>query len=206
MSDSKNHAIDTVLFDIGGVIIPLGGLKDMKDFIPENETLETLKDKWIASEAVRGFESGRTGPEEFALSVCEELGLRLSPSVFLEKFENWPLEISGETLSILRLITSRLNSATLSNTNSIHWDKIVPRLGGLFANHFPSHKTGLLKPDPQAFLKASKTLGTEPSRIVFFDDTEINVKSAIKSGFNAYCVKSVAESANILSEILQETF
>lgn len=187
-----------VLFDIGGVIFPLGGLKDMMNFLPKGETLQSIRNKWIASLTVMNFESGKITEDKFAVDVVSEFKLGLDPKDFLHIFKNWPINASNETMNLLEKITRRFTSATLSNTNHLHWDKITNKLEGLFDCHFPSHITGFLKPDPEAFLNAARSLNQDPGKIIFFDDTEMNVESAENSGFQAFCVKSVADAAKIL--------
>lgn len=198
---SSSFDIEALLFDIGGVIFPLGGLKEMMSFLPKGETLGSIRGKWISSRTVMSFESGKISESEFASDIVPELGLKLEPEEFLHIFRNWPLEISDNTTNILEKITGTIPSATLSNTNPLHWDRIESRLEGLFDSHFPSHITGLLKPDPEAFLNAARYLGKKPDKIIFFDDTETNVESALKSGFRAFCVKSVADAEAALLRI-----
>lgn len=144
------------------------------------------------------FESGKITEDEFAGDIVKELKLGINPEDFLHIFKNWPIDASNETMNLLKNITGKFTSATLSNTNHLHWNKIAHKLEGLFDCHFPSHITGFLKPDPEAFLNAARSINQDPGKIIFFDDTEINVESAKRSGFQAFCVKSVADAAKIL--------
>lgn len=189
-----------VIFDIGGVIIPLGGLKDLYEFIPDGETLQSIRDKWICSNAVKDFESGIISEFDFAAGITDELGIKLSPGDFLERFRNWPIEVSNRSLELLKKIAKKNLSVTLSNTNHLHWERIEQKLKGIFSAHFPSHITGLIKPDHEAFTNVSKSIGVVPKNIFFFDDTLANVESASKSGFMAHCVKNVDEAAFILTD------
>ncbi|WP_156906726.1 hypothetical protein [Desulforegula conservatrix] len=42
---SSAFGIEALLFDVGGVIFPLGGLKEMMPFLPKGETLGSIRKK-----------------------------------------------------------------------------------------------------------------------------------------------------------------
>jgi putative hydrolase of the HAD superfamily len=56
----------------------------------------------------------------------------------------------------------------------------------LFAHHWPSHETGLIKPDHAAFEQVVTALGIPPHRIVYVDDNQQNVDQACAVGLEAY--------------------
>ncbi|TMC59959.1 MAG: hypothetical protein E6J26_02645 [Chloroflexi bacterium] len=60
--------------------------------------------------------------------------------------------------------------------------------------HFPSHLTGRLKPDLEAFAYVVECLDIRPERIVFFDDNLLNVEVARSVGMRAYRVRGVDET------------
>ena len=47
---------------------------------------------------------------------------------------------------------------------------------------FVSCRTGLRKPEPQAYLSAAKSLGVAPAQCVFIDDRQENVRPAEELG------------------------
>jgi putative hydrolase of the HAD superfamily len=51
-----------------------------------------------------------------------------------------------------------------------------------------SYEIGLLKPEIEIYEYAIGKLSCNPDEIVFFDDNEANVQTAIKAGMNAYKV------------------
>lgn len=88
------------------------------------------------------FESGRTSPEEFATAFLRQFKLPIAPKRFLSEFAGWPTGLlpgAGELLDDLREDTD-VTTATLSNTNSIHWasDFVQYDLLDRFDRHFPS--------------------------------------------------------------------
>ena len=176
-----------ILFDLGGVLVRLTGVGTMQEWTPGNLSERDLWEKWILSDAVRAFEGGRIGPDEFSESVVAEFDLTVTPDVFREAFDTWIDGLFDGVEDMLNELRPRFRLATMSNTNAIHWPKLSGdmRLGELVDTHFPSHQTGLLKPDPDAFENVIQMLGVQASEILFFDDNQLNVDAARTSGLQA---------------------
>ena len=79
---------EVVLFDIGGVLVRLGGVEDFGRMIGEGEESEIWR-RWLGSPWVRRYERGQCEPEAFAAGMVEENDLDLSPEEFLETFRAW---------------------------------------------------------------------------------------------------------------------
>jgi putative hydrolase of the HAD superfamily len=58
-------------------------------------------------------------------------------------------------------------------------------LGPAFDYHFASHLMGKVKPDIDAFDYVVNALAVPASKILFFDDNELNVEAAQQVGMNA---------------------
>jgi hypothetical protein len=72
-----------VLFDVGGVLVELGGVDALLGWLGSNTTVEQLWPVWLRSPAVRAFETGRIEPLAFAQELILELQLRIPPETFL---------------------------------------------------------------------------------------------------------------------------
>ena len=70
-------------------------------------------------------------------------------------------------------------------------------LSGILDGLFISGSMGMKKPDPAVFKKVSEVVGGE---IVFLDDKEENVASALKAGWKAHLVKDVGDVLRVLEE------
>lgn len=176
-----------LLFDLGGVLVRLTGIPRMMDLTNNRFTVEQLWEKWIFSSSVREYESGKISTEAFGEAVVHEFAMDIDPVEYCEEFRMWPSEkFSGVNELLLRLKV-RMSLASLSNTNELHWDRVVDEMEfiHLFDYNFPSHKTGLLKPDREAFLNVSEQTGIPPEKILFFDDNEPNVQGARSAGLDA---------------------
>jgi FMN phosphatase YigB (HAD superfamily) len=64
---------------------------------------------------------------------------------------------------------------------------LCERLGvpALVAPTFVSCKTGVRKPDPEAYAGAARALGVPPAECLFVDDREANVRGALATGMPA---------------------
>jgi len=64
-----------------------------------------------------------------------------------------------------------------------------------------SSDLGFRKPEAPAFAAISKAIGAPLERILFFDDTLVNVEGAQATGMQAVHVKSVQDVANAVREL-----
>lgn len=82
--------VDLVLFDLGGVLIELSGVRAMLE-LTGIESDEELWRRWLTCRRVRRFASGGWSETEFAAGVVADWQLELSPAAFLEAFRDWPI-------------------------------------------------------------------------------------------------------------------
>jgi glucose-1-phosphatase len=191
-----------VLFDLGGVIVDLSGL----DRFLARHTLpaEVFWPRWLELGAGNDFERGHTSPDEFARAFVDEFGLLITPEQFLIEFAEWPsglLPGAAELLSDLDGVVT----ATLSNTNPIHWSSAFTRetLLGMFDRHFPSFELGMAKPAPEIFEHVVELLATEPGEIAFVDDNAVNVKAARSVGLQAFHANGPTEARIALASVVE---
>jgi len=189
-----NRTFDAIVFDLGGVLIELGGITRMLELLGDRVTVEELWTLWLSSPSVREFETGRMDAEQFALGLLAEFELSISPAQFTAEFTTWPKGLYPGTIDLLRALAPQYTLACLTNTNALHWPRICDEMGlqPHFAMHFASHLIGLLKPDRAIFQHIIDRLGYAPERILFLDDTALNVESARSLGISAYHVAGLA--------------
>ena len=182
---------ELLLFDLGGVLVRLTGVSTMLEWTPGNLTEPELWERWLHSESIRAFESGEIEADQFAEDVVAEFDLSIPKSVFLEAFVTWADGLFEHVETLLTSLRPRFRLAPMSNTNSIHWPRLKNEMGigKLIDTHFPSHLTGLLKPDRAAFENVAQQLEVEANRILFFDDNQINVDGAREAGLQAEIAK-----------------
>lgn len=193
-------AIEVILFDVGGVLVEISGIAAILDWLDHRITADEVWHLWLGSPAVRAFESGQIAPEAFATAMLAELGLAMPPRVFLDAFITWPARLYPGTLELLGRIPEHYRRALLSNTNALHWPRVMEELGlgAVFEHRFASHLIGKLKPDAEAFQHAADALACEPARILFLDDNSVNVDAARAVGMRAARVRGVIEAQRAL--------
>jgi len=201
MASSSN--IDVILFDMGGVLVEFVGVARLLDWMNGRVDTSELWRRWLTSETVRAFESGRSEPEAFARAIVEELELPVMPEAFIGEFAAWLTRMYPGADELLAELAPYYTLACFSNTNVIHWPIMRDTFGlGRFFDHcFVSHEIGRLKPDAEAFLHVAEMLGSPPERILFLDDNIINVKGAIAVGMRAVRVEGVDGARRALREL-----
>jgi len=188
-----------LLFDLGGVLLENVAFERLNVLLPSSIPSEDLKTQWLASPAVRAFETGNSTPEIFARDIVSEWQLSLTPTAFLEAFTYWPKGLYSGAPELLAMLRERYVVACLSNSNQIHWQ----RFNG-FREHFDfslsSHLLGEVKPDRQCFMRALQECNTTAQEVAFFDDALANVTAARSLGIEAFHVNGLFEVRRSLAE------
>jgi len=199
-TDTRLHAIEVVLFDIGGVLAEWTGLPVMRELTGAASDLE-VAGRWLMSPWVRRFESGNCSEQEFAEGVIAEWGFPFTPDEFLEKFLSWLDNPFAGAEQMVRETRTHATVGCLSNTNSLAWREIISHwpLTALFEHRFVSFELGAVKPDRELFGLVSAQLPVPPDRVLFLDDNAINVEAALASGLCAEQARGVTEARAVLA-------
>jgi glucose-1-phosphatase len=198
----KSNHIRVVLFDLGGVLVELSGVPIMLAWMQNRISAEELMSMWLASPVVRAFETGKLEPEAFADQLIGELALPVARDRLLHEVSLWPQGLFPGAIELVGRIPARYTRATLSNTNALHWPKLMNemKLDGAFDHHFASHLTGKIKPDEEAFHNVMKMLNCRADEVLFLDDNQLNIDGAKKADMSAVRVKGVAQAERVLIE------
>jgi putative hydrolase of the HAD superfamily len=200
---TRSHPIRVVLFDVGGVLVQLSGVATVLGWVADRWTPPELWRRWLHSPAVRAFETGRCDADTFAADLVAELELGVEPAAFLESFAGWPTGLYPGAHELVARIPGHITRALLSNSNALHWDRVVEDfgLGALFEHRFVSHLTGRIKPDPDAFEHVVSSLGCDPASVFFLDDNLVNVEAALATGMQGAVVSGVAGAEQALRRV-----
>ena len=198
---SSDGDIEVILFDLGGVLVELGGMRELATFAGERPESELWR-RWLECPWVRRFESGLCDADSFSKGMVDSWSMTVTPDAFLDAFARWPRGLLAGAAELVRSIDSSKQVGCLSNTNSLHADRHRSEfgIGELFDTQFMSHEMGLVKPDREAFDYVVDALGSPAGRILFLDDNQINVDGARAAGLQSELTRGTREARAILAQ------
>ena len=191
---------EVVVFDLGGVLVELGGTHLLGRLVGE-EREEEIWRRWLSCPWVRRFERGQCSRSEFAEGMVQQWKLPIGPEEFLTGFLDWPRGLFPEAEVLVQGLAGRVRRACFSNTNELHWSeqRDAARLTAIFDIVFVSHQMGLVKPDREAFEHVVAELDCPAGEILFLDDNQINVDGASAVGLDAHRVSGVEQARHVLA-------
>jgi FMN phosphatase YigB (HAD superfamily) len=194
------HETRFVVFDIGGILIELGGVQDFGDLIGVDDPDDIWR-RWLTSPWVRRYERGQCSREAFAEGLISENQIGLEPSEFLRRFGDWPKGLLPGAEELVTGLADGITSACLSNTNEMHWNEQpgFDVLHELFELQFLSHELGLIKPDREIYDHVVMALDCRPEEILFIDDNQINIDGARTAGLDAHRAVGVEATRALLA-------
>lgn len=201
--DIPVDTVDTLIFDLGGVFVKLTGVEKMMEWTNGRFTVDELWAVWFQSDSVKGFETGAIDADSFAMGIIGEYGLSVSVDEFLRHFSSWASEMFPGSRRLLSGLRDKYTLVSLSNTNTMHWDLLCDRyqLDQYFHHNFPSHEIGRIKPEAATFDYVLSQIPSPAHRVIFFDDTPQNIKSARSVGIHAVQVLGVDGLSQTLSRL-----
>lgn len=195
--------IDVILFDLGGVLIELGGVDKMVEWSEGVASADELWRRWLQSAVVRRFETGAIDADAFARGIIREFGMTVTPAEFLYAFNGWPRALFPGARELLAELAPHYRLASVSNSNAMHWERFTRDwlLDDAFHHNFPSHQVGKLKPDHDYFQHVLDALAVPPERVLFIDDNTINVDAAAALGLHAHRAIGIDGARRVFAEL-----
>lgn len=199
--------IEAIVFDLGGVLVEVDIRRAWRHWATiAGQPVETIAARWKQDPAYWAHERGELDDRGFFAHVGKTLQLDIDETEFLAGWN----AVLGEPLPgiepIVRDLARQFPLYVFSNTNPAHIAHFTPRYRKLFA-HFRQVVTscamGARKPEREAFLRLTKTIGKEPAQIAFLDDLEENVAGALAAGLQAFRATTPAQIRAIAENLLQ---
>jgi putative hydrolase of the HAD superfamily len=187
-----HKAIRALLFDLGNVLIDVDFYRCARIWsVQAGVPVADLAARFRIDSAYRAFECGALGASAYFQALRRQLRIDLPDPVMRE---GWQAIIRGEKPGIrrcLRRLQQRYPLYVMTNTNAEHervWSETHRELMAVFKAVFVSSRMGCRKPETEAFRKVAQSIGQDPSRILFFDDSAENIQGARRSGMSAVLV------------------
>jgi len=179
--------IDTVIFDLGNVLIPFNPRWLFRKMLPDEASIDAFF-------AETGFEAWNLQMDAglpFAEGIASHS--RKFPHhqpLFEAFFARWQETVGepiAESIDIFRTLRQRgIRTYALTNFSAETYPLAVARFPFLndFDGALVSGVEGLIKPDPAIYRLLMERHGIEPSRAVFIDDRLENVEAAQRVGLH----------------------
>jgi putative hydrolase of the HAD superfamily len=188
-----------LLFDLGNVLLPIDLDLTYKAFAQYSSKYSFEEIKRLTHELSlwTSYESGLQSEEYFRNFLKKELYLDCTDQEFDNAFNALLLQFNKDTYTLLANFKNHFSGLyLLSNTSYIHYldyrdNELGPNnenLFDLFDELFFSFELGLVKPDAAIYKKVSESINKPLSEIIFFDDNEFNIESALNLGMDAHLI------------------
>jgi putative hydrolase of the HAD superfamily len=189
------NSIDTILLDLGGVLIDVDYHASARAFAALGiGDFDALYSKARQDHLFDGFETGALSPAQFRDRIRELLGPDLDDPMIDGCWNAMLGTIPPERIALVEALKQGYQVLLLSNTNAIHvpaFEAIVARdLGindfkALFHGAYYSCEMGLRKPDAAVYHHVLQLHGADPTRTLFIDDSIQHVIGAREAGLQA---------------------
>lgn len=205
--------IDNIIFDLGNVILDIDYQSTIKAFEKIGiENASILYSKSSQTKIFDQLETGKITKEDFILEIRKIIP-KASKSEIINAWNAIIKDLPNSRIDILKnLRKNKFSIFLLSNTNSIHIDYIVRKIGrgkydefyDLFDKIYYSHQVKLRKPDPNIFKLVINENNLKIKNTLFIDDSIQHINSAKKLGLQTYHLNNSIESLEtIFPDIIQ---
>ena len=203
--------IDNIIFDLGNVILNI----DYQNTIDAFEKIGVPNASIFYSKSSQlnifnQLETGRISKQNFILEI-QKFVPKASASQIINAWNAILKDLPNERLEILKNIKDKFSIFLLSNTNTIHIEKIIDKLGkkkyeefyNLFDKVYYSHEVKLRKPNADIFKLVIKENCLSIKNTLFIDDSIQHIESAKKIGLKTYHLDGNETIESIFPDIIQ---
>ena len=183
MSDSP--IFDTVVFDLGNVLIPFNPRWLFRKMLPDEASIERFFAETGFDEWNLGMDAGRPFAEGIAAHSERFPHHRPLFEAFYQRWHETVGEPIAESVDVLlTLRQGGIRTFALTNFSAETYPLAVARFPFLteFDGTVVSGEEGVVKPDPEIYLRLMQRYAITASRAVFIDDRLENVEAARQLG------------------------
>lgn len=188
--------IETLIFDLGGVIIDLDVEGTMKAFAAlSGLSISRVEDTYESDRGFDDFEKGLIDNKAFRDHVRKSLNIKSSDDEIDAAWNSMLAGVTKKKLELIENLKGEFQVFILSNTNAIHIGhlekKMLPGIGlsgplGRFVHKtYYSYELQMVKPEPEVFKHILKENKMEGDNVLFLDDHLENVTAAKRLGVHS---------------------
>lgn len=185
-------SVDTIIFDLGGVILDLDYDRTTKAFEALGlEQFATLYSQAAQTGIFDRFEKGFLSVNAFVNDLLNYLPKATSPNQLVAAWNAMIIDFPPANLELLLKLKSRYRIFLLSNTNELHIQYFLRKLNMVspdrkmedyFEKVYYSSDTGLRKPDQEIFEMVCAENHLNKEKTLFIDDTIHHIEGAAATG------------------------
>lgn len=204
--------IDTIVFDLGGVLAHLSHERAVRRFqsLGISEAPELL-DPYLQKGSFLMVEDGRMSSEEFVEDLSLRAGRKLSYEEVSWAYLGFIVDVPQYKFDYIDQLREEYKIYLLSNTNPFimdyaESDRFLPNkrpLSSYIERKFASCQMGYVKPDERIFLEMISESGLEPEKTLFIDDGPRNIEVASRLGFVTYQAANFEDWRWPISQLLR---
>ena len=184
---------DALLFDLGGVVMGLDWEPMFRRWGDAcGQDPGALRARYAFDEHYERHERGEIEEAAYYASLRKSLAIDIGDEDFRAGWGAIFTEPVHETVALLEKLRDRVPLYAFSNTNAAHhavWSRKFEAALLNFRRVFVSSQMRLRKPERASFDYISREIGVPNARILFFDDTLVNVEGARDAGLQAVHVR-----------------
>ena len=196
--------IDSVVFDIGNVLVSTDDQQIMEKMIPDDPVLQ----KTVLLHTVRSPYWHMLDEGELDMDACAKAMTEGDPALYqpiLRFISGWPdyrfiVEEGKNAVYTCRKHGKKLY--LLSNYPYEHYERNLKEYDffSLFDGAVISSKVHMLKPRFDIYRFLTDTYRLDPSRTMFIDDNPANIESALVLGWQGFCLNAPGKLEKFLGE------
>lgn len=188
-------SIENIIFDFGGVICDIDFRVTEQQLLKLGFNAGDPAALPRTQQLVADLERGSITPGVFRDGMKQLFIRAVTDKQLDDAWNALILEIPEERIRCLEQVRQHYRIFLLSNTNEIHYNHYVQILKNsygyndfedLFEKAWFSYRLGLIKPDREIFRHAARTVGLDPAKTLFIDDTLKHVKGAEAAGLHGF--------------------
>ena len=188
--------IQTVIFDLGRVIIPFDFNRGYERLAPLcGIPAGKIPGRIAPTGLVQRLESGGIEPNDFVRELSTHLNFQTTYQDFCEIWSSIFLPATLIAEEMLEGIARNYRLLLLSNTNAIHFEMVRANYPLLrhFHAYILSHEVGAMKPSPRIYREAIRNAQCEAAECFFTDDIAEYVAAAREQGIDAVQFQNQAQ-------------
>ncbi len=209
MTAKQNNKIKAIVFDVDGVLIhskDSNGDFYWKKTIREDLGISKEQTKLFFKDYWTDVGAGKIDTLDAIDQFLKSISSKLKPEDFLNYWHEKDSNINIDTINFVKELKDlgfKLYIGTNQEkyrTNHL-WNKL--RFKNLFDEIFPSYKVGFEKPDIYYFKFIEESLNLTGEQIIFIDDTEKIVSSALSLNWNAFLHTDVTKTKEFVYNLIK---